>query len=342
MKLFYPFLPLVGIFLCCTGCGTPQPIILQSELLFADAPFAQCHASTIAEVNGTLLVAYFGGTHERNPDVSIYLQRQEQGGWSVPHKIADGVVNDTLRYPTWNPVLFFENDNLVLHYKMGPSPTEWWGMYITSHDEGRNWSKPKSYPEGFLGPIKNKPIRTHRGTLLYPSSVEYLNGIWKAHIERLEDGGKTFSKIEIPSPDSVKVIQPTLLEIPNKGILALLRSNQNRVLQSWSADDGKTWSAVTPTDLLNPNSGIDAVATTSGKYLLVNNTMKSGDSWEVGRNKLYLYASEDCKNWKQVMQFEDQESGEFSYPAVIEGEDGNIHITYTYNREAIKYLKVSI
>jgi alpha-L-fucosidase len=287
-------------------------------------------------------VAYFGGTHERNPDVSIYLQRKEQGEWSAPRKIADGVVNDTLRYPTWNPVLFYENDTLVLHYKMGPSPAEWWGMYMTSYDEGRNWSKPKRYPASFLGPIKNKPIRTQRGTLLYPSSVEYVDGTWKSHIERSEDRSKTFSKIEIPSPDTVKVIQPTLLEIPNTGILALLRSNQNRVMQSWSADDGKTWSAITPTDLLNPNSGIDAVATTSGKYLLVNNALESGASWEMGRNKLSLYASDDGKNWTQIMQLEDQESGEFSYPAIINGSDGYIHITYTYDRRNMKYLKIKI
>ena len=146
----------------------------------------------------------------------------------------------------------------------------------------------------------------------------------------------------LPPPDSVKVIQPTLLEIPNKGILAILRSNQNRVMQSWSEDDGKSWSAVIPTDLLNPNSGIDAVTTTSGKYLLVNNAMESGDSWEVGRNKLYLYASDDGKNWTQVLQLEDQESGEFSYPAIIEGSDGDIHITYTYDRRNIKHLKIKM
>ena len=310
MKQLYSFLSLLGTFLFSTGCANSQPTLLQSEFLFTDAPFAQCHASTIAEVNGTLLVAYFGGTHERNPDVSIYLQRKEQGGWSAPRKIADGVVNDTLRYPTWNPVLFFENDTLVLHYKMGP--------------------------------IKNKPIRTQRGTLLYPSSVEYVDGTWKAHIELSENASKTFSKIEIPSPDSIKVIQPTLLEIPNKGILALLRSNQNRVMQSWSEDDGKTWSAITPTDLLNPNSGIDAVATTSGKYLLVNNALESGASWEMGRNKLSLYASDDGKTWTQIMQLEDQESGEFSYPAIINGSDGYIHITYTYDRRNMKYLKIKI
>jgi alpha-L-fucosidase len=316
-------------------------VVLESEFLFEEAPFLQSHASTIAEVNGNLLVAYFGGTYERHSDVSIYLQRQDGGGWTYPERIADGIVNDTLRYPTWNPVLFYKDRILSLYYKMGPSPDEWWGMVIKSYDEGKTWTKPQALPDGFLGPIKNKPIETGLTTLLFPSSVEYPNGVWKAHIERSDNGGKSWKRIEIPSPDSVKIIQPSLLEFPNGRILALLRSNQDRVMQSWSYDDGKTWTAVSPTTVPNPNSGLDAVASKSGHYFLVNNAMESGNSWEMGRNKLYVYASNDGYNWSQILKLEDEEVGEFSYPAIIEAADGTIHITYSYDRKRIKYVKLS-
>ena len=41
-----------------------------------DRPFAQCHASTMAQAgDGTLLCAWFGGTREKDPDVSIWLSR---------------------------------------------------------------------------------------------------------------------------------------------------------------------------------------------------------------------------------------------------------------------------
>jgi predicted neuraminidase len=38
-----------------------------------------------------------------------------------------------------------------------------------------------------------------------------------------------------------------------------------------------------------------------------------------------------------VAQLEKVDKGEFSYPAVIEGKDGLVHITYTWNRQRIRY-----
>jgi predicted neuraminidase len=34
----------------------------------------------------------------------------------------------------------------------------------------------------------------------------------------------------------------------------------------------------------------------------------------------------------------ESEPGEYSYPAMIQGADGNLHITYTWKRQRIKYV----
>src|SRR5690349_7022621 len=83
-----------------------QPGLLDSEFIFESAPFPSCHASTIVETKGGLVAAWFGGTHERHPDVGIWLSRLADGHWTTPLEVANGVESATKRYPCWNPVLF--------------------------------------------------------------------------------------------------------------------------------------------------------------------------------------------------------------------------------------------
>ena len=121
-----------------------QPGILKTEYIYETAPFPECHASTIAESKGALVAAWFGGTKEKNPDVGIWVSRLENGKWTTPVEVANGVESPTKRYPTWNPVLHqpagTKSGPLMLFYKVGPSPSTWWGMMMSSADGGKTWS----------------------------------------------------------------------------------------------------------------------------------------------------------------------------------------------------------
>ena len=141
-------------------------------------PTSSCHASTIVETRGGLVAAWFGGTHEGHRDVGILTSRYKNGKWSVPVEVVNGVQSSTKRYPCWNPVLFQpENGPLILFYKVGPSPSSWWGMMTTSTDHGKTWSWPTKLGENplighLLGPVKNKPLELQDGSILCPSSSE--------------------------------------------------------------------------------------------------------------------------------------------------------------------------
>jgi predicted neuraminidase len=57
-----------------------------------------------------------------------------------------------------------------------------------------------------------------------------------------------------------------------------------------------------------------------------------------GRSPLNLAVSNDGENFKMFYTLEDQ-PGEFSYPAIIQGRNGDLHITYTWQRKRIRYVQ---
>ncbi|MEQ8789361.1 MAG: sialidase family protein [Pirellulaceae bacterium] len=317
---------------------------VMSELIYPldGKPTPQCHASTIAQTPTGLVAAWFGGSHEKNPDVGIWVARRENDGWTKPVEVANGVQSADLRYPCWNPVLLQPNDGpLMLFYKVGPSPREWWGMLMTSSDGGKNWSEPRKLGEDdkighLLGPVKNKPIQLADGAILCPSSTEHEG--WRVHFEISRDLGKTWEVIgPINDGKTFGAIQPSILRYGDGKMQVVCRSQQSVVTQSWSSDGGKTWGEMTATELPNPNSGTDAVTLADGRQLLVYNHTTRGGGFPSGRNMLNVAVTKDGKNWRTLLTLE-RDKGEFSYPAVIQTSDGKIHITYTFLRQSVKHV----
>jgi alpha-L-rhamnosidase len=316
--------------------------IITEEFINADASYPESHAATLAEnKDGHIVAAWFGGTKERHPDVCIWVSRCVNGQWTTAQNVANGIVNDTLRYPCWNPVLFqVPGGELQLYYKVGRNVADWKGKIITSNDGGITWSPPRDLPEGFLGPIKNKPVLLKNGALLSPSSTES-NG-WKIHFELSDDAGKTWQKTAPPSAgNDWHAIQPTVLTHPDGRLQMLCRTQERTIAESWSFDNGKTWSPLAKTALPNNNSGIDGVVLQDGRLLLVYNHVLPHDSLKRGkgaRTPLNVALSEDGKTWYAALVPEDSPISQYSYPSVIQAADGRVHVVYTWRRKAIKRL----
>ena len=309
---------LLSLVSSCTPKEHRDGIVLE-EFLYEQADFPSCHSVTLVELaNGDLLATYFGGTYERHPDVEIRLQRKTPDGvWSAPQSVATGIQNDTLRYPTWNPVIFQpRGGDLMLYYKVGPNPREWWGEYITS-------------------------------TLISGSSDESHG--WRAHVERSTDGGKTWEFIgPLNDGKEVAAIQPTFLQHGGDTLQMLCRTNgkddNQYIVQAWSYDAGKTWTEMTDTQLPNNNSGIDAVTLRDGRHLLIYNhsTRDEENLGHKGRGVINLALSHDGENWEAalVLDYIVQPEKQYSYPSIIQTADGLVHIVYTWHRERIKHVVV--
>lgn len=318
-----------------------QSAITTSQYIYDKAPFPECHASTLVDAaNGNIVAAWFGGTEEGNDDVEIWFSQLDSDKkiWSAPKMVADGVYEGK-RYPCWNPVLVTQGDQLILFYKVGPSPSTWWGMWKVSKDSGETWGPATRLPENILGPIKNKPILRSDGSWLCGSSSEH-DG-WRAHVEVGQPDLLNWKLIgPLNAKDEMESIQPTFLRLKDKSILMLCRTKSaQKISMTISKDEGQTWDRLSLLDLPNPNSGIDAVTLKDGRHLLVyNHTTRDSRKPGGARAELNVAISDDGLHWSAVTQLEKEDKGEFSYPAVIEGKDGLVHITYTWNRQKIRYV----
>lgn len=315
--------------------------ILIEEFIAENPPFPESHAATIAESGKGLVAAWFGGTKERNPDVGIWVSRRENDQWTTPVEVANGKRDDGTRFACWNPVLYqVPKGDLLLFYKVGPKVSEWKGFMTTSSDGGVTWSKPKALPEGFLGPVKNKPVLLSSGELLCASSTE--GDGWKVHFEITADNGKTWKKIgPVNDGKTINAIQPSVLFHKDGTLQILCRSRNRSIVESWSADNGKTWSPLAPTSLPNNNSGTDAVTLADGRQLLVYNHVKTPEGEKKGaRTPLNVAVSNDGKKWYAALVLEDSPISQYSYPSVIQSADGFVHIVYTWRRQKVMYVKV--
>lgn len=319
---------------------------VSSSKVFDNHPeFAQGHASSVLAVNpGEYLVAWFGGTHEKHDDVSIWMARGDGTTWEAPRKVAK-IRNDL----HWNPVLFNAPDGkLHLYFKVGKEIDDWetWVQY--SEDKGKTWTAPKELvpgDRGGRGPVRNHNIVLSDGTWLAPASNEK-NKVWNAFMDRSVDEGKTweatpFLKFDRTLIPEEGVIQPTAWESSPGNVHILLRTSGGKIARSDSKDYGKTWSPIYLTDLPNNNSAIEVAHLGGEKIALIYNPVSG--NWG-DRNPINLAISVDNgQTWviDQIIEKGDDPETEFSYPSILlDGE--YLVMTYTWNRRKVAFWKFKI
>lgn len=313
-----------------------------------EMPTKSCHASTVLPLpDGKVICAWFGGTREKNSDVDIWYSIKDNDGFSCPKRIT---ANKNIAH--WNPVLFRKkNGEICLFFKVGKEIARWKTYVSVSKDNGETFSEPKQLVKGDRsggrGPVKDKCIRLKSGRVLAPASTEHTG--WNCFVDISDDDGETWKKskrvaTEYCKPalnkangfcmNKIPMIQPTLWESDSGTVHMLTRTKACKIYRSDSYDGGETWCRAYPTDLPNNNSGIDLVKTPDGDIYLLSNPVGKNHG---PRSPLTLSVShDDGDTFETIATLENQEGGEFSYPA-IEYLAGSLYMSYTYNRENIVF-----
>ncbi len=140
--------------------------------------------------------------------------------------------------------------------------------------------------------------------------------------------------------DTNYLVQPAVIRpTPNKPLLlSYFRDHRSQhIYTSSSTDEGKSWSKPEVTSLPNNNAAIQSIVLANGHVALVYNPTTHA------RNPMRVSISQqdggESWTYSKDLETSSSEHVEFSYPSLMQTADSAIHVSYTYNRDTIKYVK---
>ncbi len=261
---------------------------LKFETQFVSSNSGQAvHAPSAVELkDGSLRAVWFSGSREGAGDVTVQtavmnLSKQrwdaettlfnraqlERGMWRYIKKIG-------------NPVIARAPDGSLHLWIVNVSLGGWAGSAITwarSVDEGATWSTPKRLVTSpFLNIstlAKSSPVAMADGSVSLPVYHEFITKF--AEVLHLNSHGQVIDKTRIPG--SRTSLQPVVLVTSSLEATAYMRAGQGgKVVTSSTADSGKTWAQASATNLLNPDSALAGLVSSSGGSWLALNPTATG------------------------------------------------------------------
>lgn len=247
--------------------------------------------------------------------------------------------------PVWNwqdNILLAPNDSFAtetaIKFKQLTKNTSGSGSYAPRYDDMIIEASKDLAKRSMGWMTRIKPLKLTNGRILLPL---YSDGFNLSMVAISDDDGDTWhASLPIVGRGNV---QPAFVQKKNGNIVAYMRDNgdaPSKVQTSESADNGYSWSAAQKTNIPNEAS-VELIVLKDGRWAFV------GDDEDDGRYRLSLYLSDDegqTWKWKRTLENDEQKNGRFSYPCLIQTDDGLLHISYSYSigkeRESIKYVVV--
>ncbi len=205
------------------------------------------------------------------------------------------------------------------------------------------WTKPVRLADGCT---LNKPTVLSSGDWLLPVSLwtrdrisgpgtskdahQDLDTIRMANVLVSTDQGKTWTRrggVAFPGTD----FDEHMIVERKDGSLWMLARTKTGISESFSSDQGSTWSAPQPSLIQNVSARFFVRRLASGKLLLVKNGPINVRLPRRSNLKAFL-SDDDGRTWGRGLLIDDR--AEVSYPDGFEAPDGTIHILHDWNRHS--------
>lgn len=221
-------------------------------------------------------------------------------------------------------------------------------------DEQPRWSAPQRIADGHA---LNKPIVTSKGEWLVPAYMfprDLIGSAYKEHFKELDpirgsyviastDQGKTWNRRGVAILDSpARTADEITIAERADGSLWMLGRSKRGMWESFSSDDGQTWSTPQPSVIAHTNARHFIGRLDSGRLLMIKHNESIGDpevtlgNWKEatpnlgGRTRLSAFLSEDDgKTWTDGLLLVPDMA---SYPDAVQDADGTIYICYDRDR----------
>lgn len=300
--------------------------------LLADTPgIPDCNPVLFLNKSGTLFLVW------------IAVQANEWEFSIIKYKQARNYLKPGAPVWSWQDNILLKPGNdfaeeVKARLKELPGNGHGWSAYALQYDnmiiDAANDLKKRSI--GWMTRIK--PVITSTGRILLPL---YSDGYNFSIAAISDDDGETW-KPGLPIVGRGP-IQPAFAQKRDGTLVAYMRDSGDepaRVQISESKTNGQSWTVARKTDIPNTAS-VEICVLRDGKWAFLGNDIDDG------RYRLSLYLSDDeGKTWKWRTAIENHEKNEggYSYPSLIQGKDGFLHMTYSYHNDkkvkSVKYVVV--
>jgi predicted neuraminidase len=311
------------------------------------------HAGSAILLNdGNLRAFWFAGSREGATDVVIQtaVLDTKAGSWGKPEVVIDRVATEKglSRYikKLGNPLPVRSSQGKLQLYFVTVSVGGWAGSSISwmeSSDEGVTWSRPQrliTSPALNLSTLIKAPGFDFKDdTLGLPVYHEWMGKF--GELIRI-DGGRVIDKRRMTSGRAL--LQPIVfIDAPEKAVAYFRQARSAgpaRIASAQTENAGQSWVSGVDLDLANPNAAIAGLQLANGDRLIALNDLESA------RHRLVLaIAPVGTSNWNVIAELESDQTlinglyREFSYPSLLLGANGQVHLLYTYDRKKMKHIQ---